>query len=112
MLNIKLTIKGKEKEFTARSINIQASYMAYDLYKEYTMANGDYSQDLLDRCADFVCICFGRAFTVEQLVDGYRGSAFRLYPSMLNAVITYTSEAIVNFPEPVTAAPEATTGNS
>ena len=112
MLNIKLTIKGKEVPFTARGVNIRASYLAYELYKEYTMANGDYSQDLLDRCADFVCICFGRAFTVEQLVDGYRGSAFRLYPSMLNAVITYTSEAIVNFPEPATAAPEATTGNS
>ena len=105
MLNITLTIKGKEVPFTARGVNIRASYLAYELYKEYTMANGDYPQELLDRCAEFVCTCFGHAFTVEQLLDGYQGSAFRLYPSMLNAVI-------VNFPEPATAAPEATTGNS
>lgn len=103
MLNIDLTISGKEQKFTARGVNIRASYLAYDLYREYTMANGDYPQDLLDRCAEFVCACFGHAFSVDQLLDGYRGSAFRLYPAMLNAVITYTTDAIVNFPDPATA---------
>ena len=108
MISIKLTIDGKEQEYVARGINIRTSYMAYDLFREYPTAEGDYKQDLLDRCAEFVCECFGHAFSAEQLETGYRGSAFRLYPALLNAVITYSNEAIVNFPEAATAtAPEA-----
>ena len=103
MINIRLTIRGKDKEFVARGINIRASYTAYELFREYTMADGDYSPDLLQRCAEFVCLCFGHAFSAEQLETGYQGSAFRLYPALLNAVITYSNEQIVNFPEAATA---------
>lgn len=112
MINITLTVRGKDKEYLARGVNIRTSYMAYELYREYTEAAGDYSQDLLDRCAEFVCEVFGHAFTVDQLLDGYRGSAFRLYPAMLNAVVAYTSEAIINFPEAAKAEAETETAIS
>ena len=79
--------------------------------QEYDAAGGKYSPELLVRCAASVCRVFGGAFDEAQLLDGYMGSAFRLYPSMLNAVVGYSNEIIANFPEPVTAAlsPETAT---
>ena len=100
MIRITLTINGKEKEFTARGVSLRASYMAYEIYREYELAGGNYPQELLEKCEDFIITVFGGAFSRDELLDGYRGSAFRLYPGMLNAVVSYSSEAIVNFPEP------------
>ena len=111
MISIELTIRGKAKRFTAWGVTLRTTLEAYGLYKEYDAAGGNYSPELLDRCAAFVCRVFGGAFDEAQLLDGYMGSAFRLYPSMLNAVVGYSNETIANFPEPVTAAlsPETAT---
>ena len=100
MIKIKLLIKGKEREYVARGVNLRVSYDAYELYREYELAGGNYPPELMEKLEDFVVRVFGGAFTREQLLDGYRGSAYRLYPGMLNAVVGYTNEAIINFPEP------------
>lgn len=100
MIQIRLMVDGKEETFRAAGVNLRNSLLAYDLYKEYTEANGDYPRELLDKCLDFICSCFGYAFSGDQLLDGYRGSAFILIPGMLNAVVSYVHEQIVNFPRP------------
>lgn len=109
MIQIKLNIDGKEREYTARGVNLGVSYMAYELFREYELAGGNYTPELMEKCEDFVCMCFGGAFSREQLLSGYQGSAFVLYPGMLNAVVAYSNEAIVNFPEPAKKAPEKAT---
>ena len=109
MIRIKLYIDGKEREYTARGVNLRLSYMAYELLREYELAGGNYPQGTLEKCEDFVCMCFGGSFSREQLLSGYRGSAFVLYPSIMNAVVAYSNEAIVNFPEPAKKAPAKTT---
>ena len=109
MIRIKLYIDGKEREYTARGVNLRLSYMAYELLREYELAGGNYPQETLEKCEDFVCMCFGGSFSREQLLTGYQGSAFVLYPGMLNAVVAYSNEAIVNFPEPAKKAPAKTT---
>ena len=100
MITIELIQKGRSKVYKARGISLRLSLDAYDIFRDYSAAGGDYKRELLDRCAQFVCDVFGNAFTVEDLETGYQGSAFVLYPSMLNAVIGYTAEAVANFPEP------------
>lgn len=109
MIQIQLMVNGKEETFRAAGVNLRNSLLAYDLYKEYTEANGDYSNDLLEKCLDFICGCFGNAFSINELKDGYRGSAFILIPGMLNEVVGYVHEQIVNFPKPVQTL-EARTG--
>ena len=103
MLTISLMIDGKEKNYTARGITLRASYDAYDIYRRYTEANGDYTPELLEECADLVVRIFGGAFTREQLETGYMGSAFRLYPGILSEVVGYSNDTIANFPQPATA---------
>ena len=100
MITIQLIIDGKQQSFTARGVTLRRSYEAYELYREYELAGGNYPPELMERCEDFVCACFGGAFTREQLLDGYQGTAYRLYPNMLNAVVGYTNDLIVNFPDP------------
>lgn len=112
MIQITLIVRGKSKTYQAAGVNLRTSLEAYDLYKEYDKAGGDYSSDLLDRLAGFVCRCFGDAFTMDQLLDGYKGSAFRLYPAMLDAVIAYVHEQVVNFPNPAEMPVTATAKNS
>ena len=109
MIRIKLYIDGKERVYTARGVNLLMSYTAYELLREYELAGGNYPQDLLEKCEDFVCQCFGGSFSREQLLSGYPGSAFVLYPSIMNAVVAYSNEEIVNFPEPAKKAPEKAT---
>jgi len=103
MIQINLMVGGKEETFRAAGVNLRNSILAYDLYKEYSEANGEYSKDLLERCLEFICSCFGNAFTCDQLMDGYKGSAYILIPGMLNAVIGYVHDQIVNFPKPALA---------
>ena len=110
MLTIKLTINGKEKEFVARGVTLRASYDAYELYREYDLAGGVYPPDLLERIEALICRIFGNAFTQEQLLDGYHGSAFVLYPSVLHTVVGYSNERIANFPPPATAQDQTTKG--
>lgn len=105
MIKLKLMQGGKEKEYIARGVTLRTSIHAYDLYRRYGRAEGDYTEDLLDECAEFICTIFGHAFNADDLLNGYQGSAFRLYPAMMNAIIGYTNDEIVNFPDP---APEAT----
>lgn len=100
MIQIKLMINGREETYTAAGVTLRASLKAYDLYREYTLADGDYNKELLDKCLDFVVLIFGNAFSRAQLMDGYKGSAFSLYPAIMSAVIAYVHEQTVNFPEP------------
>ena len=100
MIMIELVLEGKAKRFKAAGVSLRVSYDAYDLYRRYTEAGGDYSKELLEECEQLVVRCFGGAFTAEELLDGYRGSAFRLYPGIMNAIISYSNEQIANFPEP------------
>lgn len=100
MITIELILAGRTEKYTARGVNLRTSYTAYELFREYELAGGVYSTELLERCEEFIVACFGGAFTREQLLEGYRGSAFRLYPGMLNAVVSYSNEQIVNFPDP------------
>ena len=103
MITIDLVIRGKSKRFTASGVCLRARLDAYDLYRDYTEAGGDFSNELLQRCMDFTRRVFGNAFSEEQLLDGYQGSAFRLFPNLLNAVVSYSNEQIANFPEPAMA---------
>ena len=105
MIQITLAINGRSRTYTATDICMRTSLDSYRLMREYSQADGDYTDDLLRRCGEFVCDCFGGVFTVDQLMDGYRDSAFTLYPSMLAAVVGYIHDKIINFPEPVTATP-------
>lgn len=109
MIQITLIVDGRSRIYAAAEVCMRTSLEAYRLFREYSAAGGDYSDDLLARCASFVCGCFGDVFTVDQLLDGYQGSAFALYPSLLNAVVGYVHDRIVNFPEPAAPATKAAT---
>ena len=100
MITIDLMIKGRSRRFTARGVTLRASLDGYELYRAYGEANGDYDDKLIARCVEFTRRIFGNAFSEEQLMDGYQGSAFRLFPSLLNAVVGYSNDTIANFPDP------------
>ena len=108
MITIELVSGGKTKKYKAANVTLRVSYDAYRLYRKYTEAQGDYPEELLEECANLVCRVFGNAFTEQELLDGYHGSAFRLYPGMLNAIIAYSNEQIANFPEPPETAVKTT----
>ncbi len=103
MIQIALIVSGKEQIYRAAGMNLKNSLTAYELYKEYSQAEGDFSDELIEKCLLFVTGIFGGAFTREQLLEGYKGSAFILFPNMLRACVSYVNEEIVNFPEPATA---------
>ena len=100
MIQITLIVNGKEQTYRAAGMNLKNSLTAYELYKEYSQAEGDFSDELIEQCLQFVTGIFGGAFTQEQLLSGYKGSAFILFPNMLRACVSYVNEEIVNFPEP------------
>lgn len=100
MIKITLSLNGRSRTYPATEICMRTSLDAYRLFREYSTADGDYSDDLLRRCSEFVCDCFGGVFTPDQLWDGYQDSAFTLFPAMLSAVVGYAQEKIINFPEP------------
>ena len=102
MIQITLIVNGKEQTYRAAGMNLKYSLTAYELYKEYSQAEGDYGDELIEKCLQFVTGIFGGAFTEKQLLDGYKGSAFILFPNMLRACVSYVNEEIVNFPEPAT----------
>ena len=103
MIQITLTVKGKERQYRAAGMNLRASLDAYELYKAYSEAGGDYSAELTDKCIDFICRIFGRSFSTDELLDGYKGSAYILIPSILRTAVGYVNDEIVNFPEPAKA---------
>ena len=104
MINITLMVNGKDQTYKAAGMNLSASIEAYDLFREYDEAKGDYSSELLQRCFKFVCKIFGNAFSVHELGSGYKGSAFVLLPNILQAAVGYVDGQIVNFPAPPIAA--------
>ena len=110
MITIRLMNHGKEREYVSKGVTLGVSYSAYNLFRRYEEAAGNYPLELLKELESFVCRVFGGAFSEEELRNGYQGSAFRLYPSILQAVVAYSSEAIVNFPEPAMAPGTGTAG--
>lgn len=107
MIQIRLTIDGAEETFRAIGVNMGVSLDAYALYKEYSEAEGSYSEELIARLNRFICDCFGNHFDEDELLAGYADSAFVLYPQMLREVVGYVHDKIVNFPEPAVT-PEMT----
>ena len=108
MIQITLIVSGKEQIYRAAGMNLRNSLTAYELYKKYSQAEGDYSVGLIQDCLRFITDIFGDVFTEEQLLDGYKGSAYILIPNMLRTCVSYVNEEIVNFPMPATM-PEAET---
>ena len=100
MIQITLIVEGKSQTYKAAGMNLGASMLAYDLFRAYEKAEGDYTQDLLDSCMNFITEIFGHSFTVRELCDGYKGSAFVLFPNILRAAVGYVDEQIINFPTP------------
>lgn len=100
MIQIALMVNGKEQIYRAAGMNLKNSLTAYELYKKYSVAEGDYNVGLIQECLRFIVGIFGGAFTEEQLLEGYKGSAFILIPNMLRVCVSYVNEEIVNFPEP------------
>lgn len=105
MLNIILTIDGKEKKFRDE-IRLKESLRAYELYQEYEKAAGVYSPEQLETIVDFIVECWGGQFTREQLLDGYKGSIFVLIPSLLGEIIQYVAEKIRDFPTTAVQMPQ------
>lgn len=105
MIQITLNLRGKARTYRASGMNLGASLDAYEIYREYTAAGGDYSAELIERCLDFICRIFGGSFTADELKKGYDGSAFVLIPTMLRVAVGYVNDQIANFPEPA-ATPE------
>lgn len=104
MLQITLMVAGKEMTYRAAGMNLGASLTAYELYKEYGEAGGEYSAELMEKCVQFTCEIFGKAFSREQLLSGYHGSAFILFPALLREAVGYVESEVVNFPQPPKAA--------
>lgn len=100
MIKITLTIDGKEKYFRITDVRMRACLEAYRLASEYEKCNGDFSDEMLEKCTDFVCSVFGNAFTPEDLLDGYKGNPFALFPALLREVISFSSDKIAQFPTP------------
>lgn len=106
MIQIHLEIGGEKKTYKATGICMGVSLDAYNLYREYTEAEGNYSEDLIERLNELICRCFGDKFTERELLNGYRESAFVLYPRILREIVGYVHDKLVNFPEPAQV-PEA-----
>lgn len=106
MMQLTLMIGGKEKSYRAAGLCLRTSLEAYGLYREYEAAQGDYSDELIERCLDYIRRIFGGAFSADELLDGYRESAFALIPGVLGAAIRYVNDEIVNFPNPAQRTPE------
>lgn len=100
MIQITLIVSGKEQIYRAAGMNLKNSLTAYELYKKYSQAEGDYSAGMIQECLRFIIDIFGGAFSEEQLLEGYKGSAFILIPNMLRSCVSYVNEEIVNFPMP------------
>lgn len=107
MIQICLNNDGAKKVYKATGVCMGVSLDAYNLYREYTEAEGNYSDDLIQRLNELICRCFGDQFSENELLKGYPESAFVLYPRILREIVGYVHDKLVNFPEPAMA-PEGT----
>ena len=98
MINITLSIRGFKPKTYQADLRMRECLDAYDLAQEWEQAAGIYPQELVEKALQFTCRCFGRQFTVDDLMDGYQGSPYALIPSLLRAVIGYVEEQLVDFP--------------
>lgn len=98
MIQITLKIDGQRKVFQSTGVRMRACLDAYRLAEEYDKCGGDYSDEMIERCTEFVLEVFGHKFTADQLLDGYEGSPFALFPALMREVIAYTAERIAQFP--------------
>lgn len=99
MIQIRLCpVGGTETTYKSRGVRMRSCLEAYRLYEKYEACRGDYGEDLIEECLEFICGCFDHAFTVDALLDGYAGTPYALIPQMLREVIGYVNDRIVIFP--------------
>lgn len=98
MISITLHPRGMKPRTYQDDIRMRESMEAFELAKRWEDAAGNYTPEILQEDAAFIARCFGRQFTEEELLDGYRGSLYVLVPNFLRAVIGYVAEEITNFP--------------
>lgn len=106
MINITLSIRGFKPKTYQASIRMRECLDAFELANRWDAAAGNYAPDQVDEALVFICRCFDKQFTVDDLMDGYEGSPFALIPTFLRAVIGYVTEQMVDFP------PKAATGTT
>lgn len=98
MINITLNVRGMKPRTYQANIRMRECLEAFDLANRWDQAAGSYAPDQVDEALIFICRCFDKQFTVEDLMDGYEGSPYALIPTFLRAVIGYVTEQMVDFP--------------
>lgn len=109
MIQITLKINGKEKVYRSIGVRMRTCLDAYQLAADYERCGGEFDAEMIARCVAFVLGVFDHAFTADELMDGYEGSPFALFPSLMREVIGYTADRIVDFPTKAATRPTATT---
>lgn len=104
MIQITLNINGARRVYKSTGVRMRACLEAYRLGEAYEKCGGEYPDELIERCIEFVLETFGRAFTRDELLDGYEGSPFALFPQLIREVIGYANDRIVDFPIPAARA--------
>lgn len=104
MIQITLNANGTRRTYRSTGVRMRACLEAYRLAEEYEKCSGEYPEELIERCIEFVLEVFGRAFTQDDLLDGYEGSPFALFPQLIREVIAYANDRIVDFPIPAAKA--------
>lgn len=98
---ITLTIGGQEKTFQ-RPVTARMCRTAYEARMGYINAMAEakdaITPKMMDNLVGWVVEAFGGQFTAAQFWDGYGGSFLEIR-SMMDELITATSDAIVEFPK-------------
>jgi hypothetical protein len=98
MINLTLSIRGFKPKTYQADIRMRECLQAFVLADKWDKAGGNYDDMLIDDALAFIVRCFGKQFTVDDLMDGYEGSPYALIPTFLRAVIGYVAEELVDFP--------------
>ena len=95
-MKITLIIDGKSCDFYA-TVTARKGREAYALKKQIVQelkeSGGDYSDELMDRMAEFVVNAFDRQFTAQQFMDGYQGWFFDSL-GIIDAVMNNVARAL------------------
>ena len=98
MISLTLELPGMKPKTYKDEARMRECLDAYDLAKRWEAAAGYYPPELLEDAARFVCRCFGHRFTQDDLLSGYRGSPFVMFPELLRTLIGYVSDQVADFP--------------
>lgn len=98
MITITLQPRGMKPKTYQDDARMRECMDAFELARRWEQAAGEYPGALVEEAAEFISRCFGRQFTAEELMDGYRGSPYALIPDFLRNLVAYVAEEIVDFP--------------